>query len=147
MCRYDGLTPELFESLVVDLILFGANQIELIPGSFDDAPYSPHFALSHREMNTVMSSVLAKCVFSSVITLCTRNTALAVPNFLAKSSSSPVTTHCARHIALVMSAVEICQELVLSRVHAPCSPHNVLLRREINTIALAALAKCHMCGD
>lgn len=61
-CRYDGLTPELFESLVVDLILFGANQIELIPGSFDDAPYSPHFALSHREMNTVMSTVLAKYV-------------------------------------------------------------------------------------
>lgn len=57
---YDGLTPELFEQLVVDLVLFGVNQIELIPHSFDDAPYSPHFALSHADMNVAMSSVLAK---------------------------------------------------------------------------------------
>jgi hypothetical protein len=42
---YDGLTPALFEQYVVDLALFGANQVELIPHSFDDAPFSPHFAL------------------------------------------------------------------------------------------------------
>lgn len=58
--RYDGLTPALFEQYVVDLILFGVNQIELITGSFDDAPYSPHFALSHDDMNVAMSTILAK---------------------------------------------------------------------------------------
>jgi len=57
---YDGLTPELFEAYVVDLATFGANQIELIPHSFDDAPYSPHFFLGHDEMNVAMSKTLDK---------------------------------------------------------------------------------------
>ena len=57
---YDGLTPELFEQYVIDLSLFGVNQIELIPHSFDDAPFSPHYQLSHDDMNVRMSSILAK---------------------------------------------------------------------------------------
>eukprot|EP00041_Stephanoeca_diplocostata_P026368 m.709830 g.709830 ORF g.709830 m.709830 type:complete len:415 (-) comp22947_c0_seq2:2661-3905(-) len=57
---YDGLTPALFESLVSDLVVFGINQIELISESFDDAPYSPHFSLSHPDMNVAMATVLAK---------------------------------------------------------------------------------------
>lgn len=57
---YDGLTPALFEALVSDLVIFGINQIELISQSFDDAPYSPHFSLSHTEMNIAMSTILAK---------------------------------------------------------------------------------------
>jgi hypothetical protein len=57
---YDGLTPELFEQFAIDLALFGVNQIELIPHAFDDAPYSPHYALSHKDMNTAMSATLAK---------------------------------------------------------------------------------------
>ena len=40
---YDGLTPEIFEQMVIDLSMFGMNQVELIPHSFDDSPYSPHF--------------------------------------------------------------------------------------------------------
>ena len=59
---YDGLTPELFEELVTDLAMFGANMIELIPHAFDDAPYSPHYGLSHDAMNTAMSAILARCV-------------------------------------------------------------------------------------
>ena len=57
---YDGLTPETFEQYVVDLAMFGVNQIELIPHSFDDAPFSPHFELSHHDMNVQMSATLAK---------------------------------------------------------------------------------------
>ena len=57
---YDGLTPALFEQFVVDLALFGLNQIELIPHSFDDAPYSPHFVMPHSEMNVIMSQILDK---------------------------------------------------------------------------------------
>jgi hypothetical protein len=57
---YDGLTPELFEQYVIDLAFFGVNQIELIPHSFDDAPYSPHFSLSHTDMNVAMSQIVNK---------------------------------------------------------------------------------------
>lgn len=56
---YDGLTPELFRQYIRDLAMFGANQIELIPHSFDDAPYSPHFALSHHDMNVAMATEIA----------------------------------------------------------------------------------------
>lgn len=37
--------------------MFGLNQAELIPHSFDDSPYSPHFGLSHAQMNVAMSQV------------------------------------------------------------------------------------------
>jgi hypothetical protein len=57
---YDGLTPELFEQYIVDLSMFGLNQAELIPHSFDDSPYSPHFGLSHTQMNIAMSAICDK---------------------------------------------------------------------------------------
>ena len=57
---YDGLTPEIFEQYIVDLSMFGLNQAELIPHSFDDSPYSPHFGLSHAEMNVAMSEICDK---------------------------------------------------------------------------------------
>ena len=59
---YDGLTTELFRQYIRDLAMFGANQIELIPHSFDDAPYSPHFALSHHDMNVAMATEVAALV-------------------------------------------------------------------------------------
>ena len=52
---YDGLTVDTFNELITDLALFGANMIELIPKAFDDAPYSPHYSLSHFDMNIAMS--------------------------------------------------------------------------------------------
>ena len=57
---YDGLTPEIFEQYIVDLSMFGLNQAELIPHSFDDSPYSPHFGLSHAQMNVAMSEICDK---------------------------------------------------------------------------------------
>ena len=33
------------------------NQVELIPHSFDDAPFSPHYARAHADMNVEMSRV------------------------------------------------------------------------------------------
>jgi hypothetical protein len=57
---YDGLTPALFESYVRDLAIFGANQIELIPHSFDDAPYSPHFFLDPQDMIREMARACDK---------------------------------------------------------------------------------------
>ena len=57
---YDGLTAASFEAFALELALFGVNQVELIPHSFDDAPFSPHFSLPHAEMNVAMSAALAK---------------------------------------------------------------------------------------
>ena len=33
------------------------NQVELIPHAFDDAPFSPHYALAHPDMNVQMAAI------------------------------------------------------------------------------------------
>ena len=33
------------------------NQVELIPHAFDDAPFSPHYDLSHADMNVQMAAI------------------------------------------------------------------------------------------
>ena len=38
-------------------LIHSLNQVELIPHAFDDAPFSPHYALSHAEMNVQMAAI------------------------------------------------------------------------------------------
>ncbi|MCL4216898.1 MAG: hypothetical protein KJ052_07835 [Candidatus Hydrogenedentes bacterium] len=52
---YDGWTPPMFEQYLRDLVVFGANSIELIPPRSDDDADSPHFPLPQLEMMTEMS--------------------------------------------------------------------------------------------
>lgn len=52
---YDGWTPAMWEQYLRDLVIFGANAIELIPPRSDDAPDSPLFPLPPLRMMTEMS--------------------------------------------------------------------------------------------
>jgi len=54
---YDGWTVAMFEQYIRDLVVFGANAIELIPPRSDDAPHSPHFVLPQIEMMKRMSQL------------------------------------------------------------------------------------------
>ncbi len=54
---YDGWTLPMWEQYIRDLIVFGANAIELIPPRSDDAEDSPHFPLPQIEMMVGMSRI------------------------------------------------------------------------------------------
>jgi len=52
---YDAWTAPMWEAYIRDLIVFGANAIELIPPRSDDAADSPHFPLPQMQMMVEMS--------------------------------------------------------------------------------------------
>lgn len=54
---YDGWTAAMWEQYMRDLIVFGANAIELIPPRSDDAADSPHFPLPPLQMMIEMSRI------------------------------------------------------------------------------------------
>jgi hypothetical protein len=56
---YDGWTLAMWEQYIRDLILFGANSIELIPPRSDDDADSPHFPLPPMETMIGMSRIAA----------------------------------------------------------------------------------------
>jgi hypothetical protein len=57
---YDAWTPERFEQYIRDLVVFGANTIELLPPITDDAPSSPLFPLPAIEMMSRVSGIVQK---------------------------------------------------------------------------------------
>lgn len=57
---YDGWTLAQFEQYIRDLIVFGANAVELIPPRSDDEPDSPHFPLPQMETMIGMSEICAR---------------------------------------------------------------------------------------
>jgi hypothetical protein len=54
---YDGWTLAMWEQYIRDLVVFGANAVELIPPRSDDDADSPHFPLPPMEMMVGMSQV------------------------------------------------------------------------------------------
>ncbi|MEO9004811.1 MAG: hypothetical protein ABI288_08735, partial [Ginsengibacter sp.] len=52
---YDGWSVPMWEQYIRDLVVFGANAIELIPPVSDDDSDSPHFPLSQMKMMIEMS--------------------------------------------------------------------------------------------
>ena len=52
---YDGWSVPMWEQYIRDLVVFGANAIELIPPRSDDAADSPHFPLPPMQMMIEMS--------------------------------------------------------------------------------------------
>lgn len=56
---YDGWTVAMWEQYIRDLVVFGANAVELIPPRSDDAADSPHFPLPPLEMMKRMSGMLS----------------------------------------------------------------------------------------
>jgi hypothetical protein len=57
---YDGWSVAMWESYIRDLVVFGANAIELIPPRSDDAADSPHFPLPPMQMMIEMSRLAAE---------------------------------------------------------------------------------------
>lgn len=55
---YDAWTVPMWEQYVRDLVVFGANAVELIPPRSDDAATSPHFPLPQMQMMIEMSRLL-----------------------------------------------------------------------------------------
>lgn len=55
---YDGWTLAMWEQYIRDLIVFGANAVELIPPRSDDDADSPHFPKPPMEMMIAMSRLL-----------------------------------------------------------------------------------------
>lgn len=55
---YDGWTPAQMEQYFRDLIVFGANAVELIPPRSDDDDDSPHFTLPKLDMMAEASRIL-----------------------------------------------------------------------------------------
>ncbi|MBN1342398.1 MAG: hypothetical protein JXQ73_06945 [Phycisphaerae bacterium] len=55
---YDAWTLPMWEQYVRDLVVFGANAVELIPPRSDDAATSPHFPLPQMQMMIEMSRLL-----------------------------------------------------------------------------------------
>lgn len=55
---YDGWDIPQWEQYIRDLIVFGANAVELIPPRSDDDPSSPHFPRPQMEMMIAMSRIL-----------------------------------------------------------------------------------------
>ncbi len=55
---YDGWTVPMWEQYIRDLIVFGANAVELIPPRSDDDADSPHFPLPPMKMMMEMSKLL-----------------------------------------------------------------------------------------
>jgi hypothetical protein len=56
---YDGWTVAMFEQYIRDLVVFGANAIEVIPPRSDDADDSPHFTLPPIKMMAAVSQLAA----------------------------------------------------------------------------------------
>jgi hypothetical protein len=56
---YDGWTVAMFEQYICDLVVFGANAIEVIPPRSDDAEDSPHFTLPPIKMMAAVSQLAA----------------------------------------------------------------------------------------
>jgi hypothetical protein len=56
---FDGWTLALWEQYLRDLVIFGANAVELIPPRSDDDADSPHFPLPPMEMMVGMSQLCA----------------------------------------------------------------------------------------
>lgn len=54
---YDGWTLQMWEQYIRDLVVFGANAIELIPPRSDDAADSPHFPLPQIDTMVGMSRI------------------------------------------------------------------------------------------
>jgi len=52
---YDAWTVDMWEQYYRDMVVFGANAVELIPPRSDDDPDSPHFPLPKMEMMVEMS--------------------------------------------------------------------------------------------
>jgi len=52
---YDAWTVPMWEQYLRDLIVYGANTVELIPPGTDDAAFSPHFPLPYLDMLAEMS--------------------------------------------------------------------------------------------
>ena len=57
---YDGLTEDMWEQYIRDLIVFGTNSIELMPPITDDVSTSPMFPLPQMEMMIKMDKILEK---------------------------------------------------------------------------------------
>ena len=57
---YDAWTPAIFEQYLRDMIVFGANAVELIPPRSDDDDDSSHFHLSKLDMMGEMSRICAE---------------------------------------------------------------------------------------
>ena len=57
---YDGWTVAMWDQYMRDLVVFGANAIELIPPRSDDDADSPHFTLPPMEMMVEMSRMAAR---------------------------------------------------------------------------------------
>jgi hypothetical protein len=55
---YDGWTLAMWEQYIRDLVIFGANAVELIPPRSDDDPHSPHFPKPQMEMMIGMARLL-----------------------------------------------------------------------------------------
>jgi hypothetical protein len=55
---YDGWTVAIWEQYIRDLVVFGANAVELIPPRSDDAADSPHFPLPPMDKMIAMSRLL-----------------------------------------------------------------------------------------
>lgn len=56
---YDGWDLRMWEQYIRDLVVFGANAIELIPPRSDDDPDSPHFPAPQMETMIGMSKLIA----------------------------------------------------------------------------------------
>lgn len=54
---YDGWDVHMWEQYIRDLVVFGANAIELIPPVSDDDPDSPHFPMDQMKMMMEMSGL------------------------------------------------------------------------------------------
>lgn len=57
---YDGWTVPMWEQYIRDLVVFGANAIELIPPVSDDDADSPHFPIPPMQMMIEMSRIAAE---------------------------------------------------------------------------------------
>lgn len=57
---YDGMTEDMFEQYIRDLIVFGTNSIEIMPPITDDAPTGPMLPLPQMEMMIKMADILKK---------------------------------------------------------------------------------------
>ncbi len=57
---YDAWTVEMWEQYIRDLVVFGANAVEIMPPRTDDDPDSPHFPLPQMEMMVEMSRLIGE---------------------------------------------------------------------------------------
>ncbi len=55
---YDGWTVDMWEQYIRDLVVFGANAVEIMPPRTDDDADSPHFPIPQMQMMVEMSRLL-----------------------------------------------------------------------------------------